>query len=152
MLKIMELSKKKPMLVGKISVKTYIEFDIDQYYGGIEMSCDKNFSSVTQEEFQNNLFLNNACTIQNQKDEDGSAYYKLKDGFEEVIENITSQKDIDDINMFFTTFVNQKIKASGRHTEDKGDTVLFGENLCSGNKIAKSRKFAYELRKYSVFK
>ena len=69
----MELSKKKPMLVGKISVKTYIEFDIDQYHGGIEMSCDENFSSVTQEEYQNNLFLNKACTIQNEKDEDGSA-------------------------------------------------------------------------------
>ena len=38
-----------------------------------------------------------------------------------------------------STFVNQKIKASGRHTQDKGDTVLFGENLCSGNKIAKRR-------------
>ena len=67
MLKVMELSKKKPILVGKISLETYIEFDIDQYYGGIEMSCDENFSSVTQEEFQNNLFLNNACTIQDEK-------------------------------------------------------------------------------------
>ena len=78
---------------------------------------------------------------------EGSAYHHLKDGFEEVIEKITSQKDIDDINMFFTTFVNQKIKALGRHTQDKGDTVLFGENICSGNKIAKRRKFAHELRK-----
>ena len=46
-----------------------------------------------------------------------------------------------------TTFVNQKIKTSGRHTQDKGDTVLFVENLCSGNKIAKRRKFAHELTK-----
>ena len=61
MLKVMELSKKKPILVGRISVKAYIEFDIDQYYGGIEMPCDENFSSVTQEEFQNNLYLNNAA-------------------------------------------------------------------------------------------
>ena len=40
MLKVMELSKKKSILVGKISAKTYIEFDIDQYYGGIEMSYE----------------------------------------------------------------------------------------------------------------
>ena len=110
----MELSKKKPILVGRISVKAYIEFDIDQYYGGIEMPCDENFSSVTQEEFQNNLFLNNACTIQNEKDKGGSAYHQLKNVFEEVIENITSQKDIDDINLFSTTFVNQKL----RHQDD----------------------------------
>ena len=48
------------------------------------------------------------------KDEEGSAYHQLKDGFEEVIENITSQKDIDDINLFSTTFVNQKL----RHQDD----------------------------------
>ena len=48
---------------------------------------------------------------------------------------------------FLLLFVNQKIKASGRHTEDKGDTVLFGDNIWSGNKIAKRRKFAHELRK-----
>ena len=42
------------------------------------------------------------------KDEEGSAYHQLKDGFEEVIEKITSQKDIDDINMFFTTFRKPK--------------------------------------------
>ena len=61
-----------------------------------------------------------------------------------MLDMTKSKEDIDEINMFFTNFVNKRIAERNRTHSLTGNTLLFGENLKKGTCIEKRHPFVYE--------
>jgi hypothetical protein len=103
------------------------------------------FSLFSQEEFQETEM----CEVRDQginshKSNDNRPYHSIVDGLEKVLNLATTKEDVDEINMFFSNFVNKRIAQRNRHTQKVGDVVLYGENLKNGYKIDHRHKFFYE--------
>jgi hypothetical protein len=122
-------------------------------YQNIELKTNKlaqedllgDFSLFSQEEFQETeMFVVPDQTLNAHKSNDDSPYHSIVDGLEKVLNLSTTKEDVDEINMFFSNFVNKRIAQRNRHTQNVGDVVLYGENLKNGYKIESRYKFLYE--------
>ena len=102
------------------------------------------FSLFSQEEFQESdmYILPNKRICH--KSDDNSPYHQVIDGFERMLDITKNKEDIDEINMFFTNFVNKRIAERNINHRNKGNTLLFGENLKQGARIDKRYPFFYE--------
>ena len=143
MLHVKKNSKKKPITSTSTCLRT---FGTENRSEMDTSTCDLlgDFSLLSQEEFQECESLFPLSNKKCHKDDERSPYHQTNDGFEKALDMATNQDDIDEINMFFTNFVNKRIASRKRHSQSVGDTVLFGENLKKGTKIEQRHKFFYE--------
>ena len=132
-----------PVKSTSISLEGYIE-EKSPAAGIIDGDLLGEFSFFSQEEFQESDVYEMPYKRVCHKSDDKSPYHQVIDGFEKSLDMAKTQEDIDEINMFFTNFVNKRIAQRSRHNQEKGCTVLFGENLKLGAKIETRHKFLWE--------
>jgi hypothetical protein len=112
------------------------------------IDCDVlgEFSFLSQEEFQESdmYMLPNKKICHQSDDSSPYRYHQVIDGYEKTLDMANTQEDIDEINLFFTNFVNKRIAEKRRHSQQLGTTAIFGENLKMGAKIEKRHRFLYE--------
>ena len=102
------------------------------------------FSLFTQELYEDNTTLTSEVNKKNQRLNESSAYHQTYSAYEAALSMSNNQETIEKLRLLLVKFVHNEIAISGKHTQSKGDTVLYGENLMKANRTAKRHKFLYE--------
>ena len=149
MLYLFDHTKKSPLVRGTIDMNSYLEYDTGEQnkLDDMDDNMDFSFSLFTQEEYQDHNKMKSCNFLKQVEDNDHSPYHQLIGGFQDVVNVITSQDEVEEVSLFFTSFISRKIAAMGNHNQDKGNAVLFGENLALTRRIERRKKFKYELRR-----
>ena len=102
------------------------------------------FSLFTQEIYEDNTTLTSEVNKKHQRLNDSSAYHQTYSAYEAALSMSNNQETIEKLRLLLVKFVHNEIAMSGKHSQSKGDTVLYGENLSKSNRTAKRHKFVYE--------
>ena len=143
MIHVRERSLIDPIKSTSISLEEFNQSEISNEKP-VQTDILGDFSLLSQEEFQGSetYFFPEQRVCH--KSNDNSPYHHVIDGFEKMLDMTKTKEDIEEINFFFSSFVNKRISQRKSHHQEKGTTVLFGENLKNGAKIVKRHKFLYE--------
>ena len=137
-----EQSKKKPFLKNSVGVN---DFRMYEFVATEETNLTNDtFSLFTQELYEDNTTLTSEVNKKNQRLNESSAYHQTYSAYEAALSMSNNQETIEKLRLLLVKFVHNEIAISGKHTQSKGDTVLYGENLMKANRTAKRHKFLYE--------
>ena len=142
MIFIHERSKKKPFLKNLVGVN-----DIRMYeFVATEETnlTNDSFSLFTQEIYEDNTALTSEVNKKHQRLNDSSAYHQTYSAYEAALSMSNNQETIEKLRLLLVKFVHNEIAISGKHSQSKGEIVLYGENLSNSNRTAKRHKFLYE--------
>ena len=137
-----EQSKKKPFLKNSVGVN---DFRMYEFVATEETNLtNDSFSLFTQEIYEDNTTLTSEVKKKHQRLNDSSAYHQTYSAYEAAFSMSNDQETIEKLRLLLVKFVHNEIAISGKHSQSKGEIVLYGENLSNSNRTAKRHKFLYE--------